>query len=37
MSDSVGSKSDDGSFDVACVILIIALVVSAALFWVSGQ
>jgi len=37
MSESAESKSGEGNLDVVCAILIIGLVVSAALFWVSGQ
>ena len=37
MSDSVDNKVGEGNIDVVCTILIIAIVVAAGIFWVSGQ
>lgn len=37
MSDSTDHNRGDGNLDVLCILLIMALVVGAALFWVSSQ
>lgn len=37
MSESTENNSGDSNYDTFCIIMILALVVGAALFWVSGQ
>ena len=37
MSESTENNSNDSNYDVVCIVMILALVVGAALFWVSGQ